>query len=109
VHRIWEGIKGLESLGTSVLYSEIIMSADTFNAVEDSGLNSMPYVRGAGMDTRKTCLEGTRNEILNEITAWINNTEDNTRVFWLHGNAGTGKSPIADTIAYASRFKNLDD
>ena len=65
----------------------------------------MPYVRGAGMDTRKTCLEGTRNEILNEITAWINNTEDNTRVFWLHGNAGTGKSSIAHTIAY--RFKKI--
>jgi hypothetical protein len=65
----------------------------------------MPYVRGAGMDTRKTCLEGTRNEILDEITAWINNTEDNTRVFWLHGNAGTGKSFIAHTIAY--RFKKI--
>ena len=57
------------------------------------------------MDTRKTCLEGTRNGILNEITAWISNTEDNTRVFWLHGNAGTGKSSIAHTIAY--RFKKL--
>ena len=57
------------------------------------------------MDTRKTCLEGTRNGILNEIIAWINNTEDNTRVFWLHGNAGTGKSSIAHTIAY--RFKKL--
>ena len=65
----------------------------------------MPYVRGAGMDTRKTCLEGTRIEILDEIIAWIHNTDDNTRVFWLHGNAGTGKSSIAHTIAY--RFKKL--
>ena len=65
----------------------------------------MPYVRGAGLDTRKTCLEGTRNEILDEITAWINNTEDITRVFWLHGNAGTGKSSIAHTIAH--RFRKL--
>ena len=73
--------------------------------MEDSDLNSMPYVRGAGLDTRKICLEGTRNEILNEITAWINNTEDSTRIFWLHGNAGTGKSSIAHTIAH--RFKKL--
>jgi WD40 repeat protein len=57
------------------------------------------------MDTRKICLEGTRNEILSEITTWINNTEDNTRIFWLHGNAGTGKSSIAHTIAY--RFKKF--
>ena len=79
--------------------------ADISNAVEDSDLSSMPYVKGAGMDTQKTCLEGTRNEILNEITAWINNTKDNTSIFWLHGNAGTGKSSIAHTIAY--RFKKL--
>ena len=58
------------------------------------------------MDTRKEiCLEGTRNGILNEITAWINNTEDNTRIFWLHGAAGIGKSSIAHTIAY--RFKKF--
>src|SRR6266567_8688948 len=66
----------------------------------------MPYVGGAGLDTQKVCLEETRHEILDEITTWINNTEDNTpRVFWLHGNAGTGKSSIAHTIA--DRFKQL--
>ena len=76
------------------------------DAAEDSDLNSIPYVGGAGLDTRKICLEGTRHEILDEITTWINNTEDNTtRVLWLHGEAGTGKSSIAHTIA--DRFKKL--
>jgi hypothetical protein len=80
--------------------------SDTHDVAEDSDLNSIPYVRGAGLDTRKICLEGTRQEILNEITAWINNTEDNsTRVLWLHGEAGTGKSSIAHTVA--DRFKKL--
>jgi len=66
----------------------------------------MPYVGGAGLDTQRVCLEETRHEILDEITTWINNIEDNTsRVFWLHGNAGTGKSSIAHTIA--DRFKKL--
>ena len=66
----------------------------------------MPYVGGAGLDTQKLCLEETRHEILDEITTWINNIEDNTPcVFWLHGNAGTGKSSIAHTIA--DRFKKL--
>ena len=74
--------------------------------MEDSDLNNMPYVWGAGLDTEKLCLEGTRNEILDEITTWINNTEDDTsRIFWLHGNAGTGKSSIAHTIAH--RFNKL--
>jgi DNA replication protein DnaC len=66
----------------------------------------MPYVEGTGLDTQKICLEGTRTEILDEITAWINNTEDNaSRVFLLHGGAGTGKSFIAHTIAH--RFDEL--
>jgi len=66
----------------------------------------MPYFGGVGLDTQRVCLDGTRHEILDEITTWINNTEDNTpRVFWLHGNAGTGKSSIAHTIA--DRFKKL--
>jgi len=67
----------------------------------------MPYVSGAGLDTGKVCLEDTREEILNEITTWINSIEDNTpRVFWLHGSAGTGKSSIAHTTA--DRFKKLE-
>ncbi|PPQ90302.1 hypothetical protein CVT25_013271 [Psilocybe cyanescens] len=91
VHRVWEGVKGMETLD---------------NIAEDSDLNSMPYAGGAGLDTRKICLDGTREEILDEITAWINDTEENTpRVYWLHGNAGTGKSSIAHTIA--KRFKEL--
>ena len=66
----------------------------------------MPYIGGAGLNTQKICLEGTRGEILDEITTWINNTDDNTpRVFWLHGGAGTGKSSIAHTVAY--RFKKV--
>ena len=106
VHRIWEAMKGLETLGRPFFQVDLICtSSNTHNAVGDSDLNSMPYVRGAGLDTRKVCLEGTRNGILDEITTWINNTGDSTRVFWLHGNAGTGKSSIAHTIA--NRFRKL--
>jgi ABC-type dipeptide/oligopeptide/nickel transport system ATPase component len=51
-------------------------------------------------------LEGTHYEILDEITTWINNTEDNmSHILWLHGEAGTGKSSIAHTIA--DHFKKL--
>src|SRR6267154_1364783 len=72
--------------------------------VQGVDLSGMEYARGAGLDTTKKCLPGTREEIIEEITAWINNTEDDApRVFWLHGNAGTGKSSIAHTIAYYFR------
>src|SRR6267154_5289216 len=72
--------------------------------VQGADLSGMEYARGAGLDTTKKCLPGTREAIIEEIIAWINNTEDDAPgVFWLHGNAGTGKSTIAQTIAHHFR------
>lgn len=67
---------------------------------EDLSLEGMSYAGGAGLNTMKTCLDGTRAEILSEIFDWINDTDPACpRVFWLHGQAGKGKSSIAHTIA----------
>lgn len=58
------------------------------------------YVDGAGRDTSKRCLPGTRENILSEIKTWIDTIgEDVPRVFWLSGTVGKGKSAIAHTIA----------
>ncbi|KAH9487249.1 Vegetative incompatibility protein HET-E-1 [Psilocybe cubensis] len=80
VHRIWEDIAEL---------------------AHDSDLQHMPYVQGAGLNLQKICLEGTREQILKDIIDWVNlnGQDDTSRIFWLHGNAGTGKSSIAHTIA----------
>ena len=60
----------------------------------------MAYAADAGLDTTKICLEGTRTDLLTEIIDWIHSPEpDCPRVFWLHGEAGKGKSTIAHTIA----------
>jgi hypothetical protein len=60
----------------------------------------MTYAEDAGLDTGKQCLEGTRTEIISQITKWIDSTGDNVpRVLWLSGPAGKGKSAIAHTIA----------
>jgi hypothetical protein len=60
----------------------------------------MSYADGAGLDTKKECLQGTRTEILSDITTWVNSTGDNVqRVLWLSGPAGKGKSAIGHTIA----------
>ena len=67
----------------------------------------MPYAGGAGLNKQKHCFEGTREELLKEISDWINDVEKDTpRIFWLHGPAGTGKSSIAHTIAY--QFQQLE-
>ncbi|KIK39900.1 hypothetical protein CY34DRAFT_807748 [Suillus luteus UH-Slu-Lm8-n1] len=63
-------------------------------------LSGITYAENAGLDTRKQCLQGTRTEILSQITDWVNSTEDDApRVLWLSGPAGKGKSAIAHTIA----------
>ncbi|KAG2350100.1 hypothetical protein BDR05DRAFT_955961, partial [Suillus weaverae] len=67
---------------------------------EDPDVSGMEYVPGAGRNTSKNCLQGTRQDILSEIKCWVRSTgEDVPRVLWLSGTAGQGKSAIAHTIA----------
>ncbi|KAG2365664.1 hypothetical protein BDR07DRAFT_625260 [Suillus spraguei] len=67
---------------------------------DELDLSGMPYAAGAGLDTTKQCLPGTRTDILSQITEWINDSGDAAqRVLWLSGPAGKGKSAIAHTIA----------
>ncbi|KIO00211.1 hypothetical protein M404DRAFT_153493 [Pisolithus tinctorius Marx 270] len=70
------------------------------HVLEDLNLEGMAYAAGAGLNTTKKCLDGTRTEILKDIIDWITRSDDNApRILWLHGQAGRGKSAIAHTIA----------
>ncbi|KIL65494.1 hypothetical protein M378DRAFT_10853 [Amanita muscaria Koide BX008] len=70
------------------------------NNFSDALLTRIPYADGAGIDSTKACLEGTRIEILDEIKGWVTTTDANTpQVLWLSGPAGTGKSAIAHSVA----------
>jgi len=63
-------------------------------------LNGLAYAHGAGYNTTKQCLPGTRREILTQVESWARTTDPNVpRVLWINGAAGTGKSAIAHTIA----------
>ncbi|GJJ10692.1 hypothetical protein Clacol_004919 [Clathrus columnatus] len=73
---------------------------------ENLDLDYLPYAAGAGLHTGKQCLPGTRIEVLNEITGWINDADEMCpRLFWLAGPAGAGKSAIAHSIALL--FKSI--
>lgn len=49
---------------------------------------------------REECTDGTRVGILKEIEDWATDiTEDSPQVFWLTGQAGSGKTTIATTIS----------
>ena len=79
---------------------------NVYRVLEDLNLDGMAYASGAGLDTTKKCLDGTRGEILQEIVNWIHDPDISApRIFWLHGQAGRGKSAIAHTIALW--FKNV--
>ncbi|KAH8107577.1 hypothetical protein DFH11DRAFT_1711280, partial [Phellopilus nigrolimitatus] len=46
------------------------------------------------------CLQGTRTDVLHDICDWaISHQEPQTKLFWLYGIAGSGKSAIASSVA----------
>ena len=54
---------------------------------------------------RAVCTPGTRVRILGDITRWANDTSSESQsVYWLFGQAGSGKSTIAYTIARRFEF-----
>jgi len=57
---------------------------------------------------RAVCTPGTRVRILGDIARWANDTSSESQsVYWLSGQAGSGKSTIAYTIT--RRFEFADD
>jgi hypothetical protein len=65
-------------------------------------------------------LDGTRIDIIDQIHLWIDQKSDTesvisshadatatSRIFWINGSAGTGKTAIAYTIAKACNEKNI--
>jgi AAA ATPase domain len=64
----------------------------------DAKIREMPYKGGWRFGDEKRCLEGTREGFLEYIVNWIENPESK-RSLALLGQAGTGKSTIANEIA----------
>jgi hypothetical protein len=63
----------------------------------------MYHVADAGhlCGNRQGCMKGTRRDVLLQLEHWLKDEQDK-RVFWLNGLAGTGKSTIAQTFAETS-------
>jgi len=61
---------------------------------------------GGGL-TREPCTEGTRMKIMEHIIGWaMDSSPESPSVFWLTGQAGSGKTTIAYSIA--QHFDRLD-
>ncbi|KAJ3553366.1 hypothetical protein NP233_g12663 [Leucocoprinus birnbaumii] len=54
------------------------------------------------LESKASCLEGTRTQYIGDITAWATSLNDLTRhyrLLWMHGPAGVGKSAVAKSCA----------
>ena len=62
----------------------------------------LPYAEGTSYDQDKGCLIGTRTELIDKILAWIKSPNHNemTKIYYVYGVAGVGKTSIAHTIAH---------
>lgn len=68
---------------------------NTCRIFEDLNLEGIACARGAGLNTTKKCLEGTRKETLQEIIDWIKDPDVSaSRILWLHRLA-TGRPNTA--------------
>ena len=61
-------------------------------------------LHAASFEKLAVCLAGTRSGVLETIHNW--ETNGDSRVFWLNGLAGTGKTTIARTLGDRNTDKN---
>ncbi|KAI5116831.1 hypothetical protein M0805_008567 [Coniferiporia weirii] len=72
---------------------------ETDMRTEDIQLQQLRAAGRAYYDVEKRCLGGTRTSVLERIREW-GTSESGPGLFWLHGMAGSGKSAIANSVAY---------
>ena len=51
-----------------------------------------------GYDLTLCCMAGTRETLLNHIMAWAANESDTSKIYWIHGLPGIGKTSLAHSI-----------
>ncbi|KAF7973140.1 hypothetical protein HWV62_15905, partial [Athelia sp. TMB] len=95
---------GITVLHTAVIVTRVLDTVNSHGTAVD--LDEMPYALGAHYDSARTCLPGTRERVIEKIVDWANDDTDNSpRIMLLHGEAGIGKTAIANEIA--KRFDSL--
>ncbi|KAI2631854.1 vegetative incompatibility protein HET-E-1 [Hypoxylon sp. NC1633] len=89
---------------------QVDQTVNTLDHHQKAVLSRLPIADGASYDSyaeehNPTCYEGTRAELLHQISDWAEGTEAKA-VLWLNGVAGTGKSTISRTVAKSFSEKN---
>ncbi|KAH8104178.1 hypothetical protein DFH11DRAFT_1520190, partial [Phellopilus nigrolimitatus] len=63
---------------------------------EDQLLRQLHHARNAYYSAEEACLKGTRQKLLEQVKHWASS---DSKLFWLHGFAGSGKSAVANSVA----------
>ncbi|KAJ7653551.1 hypothetical protein DFH06DRAFT_1474728 [Mycena polygramma] len=95
-------LKLRDSLESSMNVQGVFLSTQVLQKVDrlvqSDALKTLdPVPMNAG--SRPTCLQGTRVQLLDEISDWLMAPEKTSSVLWVSGVAGSGKSTIATTIS----------
>ncbi|KAF7372799.1 putative nwd2 protein [Mycena sanguinolenta] len=76
---------------------------DDLQAQEERGINILHRtVASAAIpetSPQPQCHPGTRTQMLQDLREWALDTQPRTRILWLHGTSGTGKSAVMHTLA----------
>ncbi|KAF9539155.1 hypothetical protein CPC08DRAFT_502486 [Agrocybe pediades] len=92
------------SLQTAVVSYRILQEVeDIKNLIH---VNSLPRLTEIGWDSHRTCLRGTRQDVIDEVIQWASSSGDvdqksTRRIYVLVGPPGCGKSTVAHTLAQA--------
>ncbi|RDW85905.1 hypothetical protein BP5796_04230 [Coleophoma crateriformis] len=87
------------------IITDLVIESDEKKSPDDPIISKLPVAKGAEFDTYqwedegfRQCHPSTRVELLSQIKVWGDDSS-NTKIFWLNGMAGTGKSTISRTVA----------
>ncbi|KAG8731342.1 hypothetical protein FRC11_004447, partial [Ceratobasidium sp. 423] len=79
--------------GEHIPIDEQVKRADPYEM-----LNLLRPMDPSGYDPDQTCLDGTREAVLNKIITWSQNRDNGQNLLWISGPAGMGKSSVATSI-----------
>ncbi|KAG9123932.1 hypothetical protein FRC07_013458 [Ceratobasidium sp. 392] len=79
--------------------AQVVQRVETLLGNADWNLLEKLIVPAASYDLGRSCLEGTRVEILDDIRSWALTLADSTTFFWLYGPAGCGKSAVSTSVS----------
>ena len=97
-----------EDLSLCLTANVLVMVSDVHQNMHDTVLEKkLKPVLPARTSIGHHCLEGTRKESLTHIMDWAQGVHSSSKVYHVHGIAGSGKSSMASTICERLEAKEI--